>query len=203
MPPKPAAAIKCSWPERIAAMPGRDLKVTRCDLLIAVWALAEATVWFVVPDFLLLALGVARPRHPVRSAVICLLFSLLGISLMWWLCQRFPMQSIVYSLPWTYPNMGEHVARLSAQSGVWVALEQPASTIPVKVWVVVAASSTDWQFLPFLLCVGLARGVRMLIFSWVGCKLGQRYPKLATPTSALLYSLAFLAVLDRLAARFL
>jgi hypothetical protein len=43
----------------------------------------------------------------------------------------------------------------------------------------------------------------MLIFSWVGCKLGQRYPKLATPTSALLYSLAFLAVLDRLAARFL
>ncbi len=180
----------------------RAARLSGLDLLVGLWGFAEALVWFVVPDVALLAAGVAHPERPVRRALLCLAGSLLGISAMWWLCRTLSMESLVYSLPWTYPAMGQQVAEMTEQGRLWVALGQPASTIPVKVWVAVLAPNPDWTFWPFLLCVGLARGIRMLAFSYTGSLLGRRFPQLASPWGLALYVLAAGAVLHMLALRF-
>lgn len=171
--------------------------------MVGAWAFAEAILWVVVPDVLLLALGVARPEGAVRRALVSLVFSLLGITVMWVLCLHLPMQSMVYELPWTYPKMGEQVAKVVQSDGVWVALGQPSSTIPVKVWVLVATHDKRWPLPAFLLFVGLARGTRMLAFSWLGAALGRRWRGLASKRGLMIYLILVWFALNSLAGRYL
>lgn len=186
---------------------GRELSVSletsrQWDRAVAVWGFSEAIFWFVVPDVFLLPTSVARPEGAWRRAGICWVGSLLGITVWWAWVTSYGVPAWLYSLPWTYPTMATEVLTLARDGGVWLALSQPMSTIPVKVWVAALVPSREWAFLPFLFWVGLARGGRMLAFSLLGGLLGRRYPWLGDRRLAWGYALAIVGMLHALSEPF-
>ncbi len=168
----------------------------------AAWSFAEACLWFIVPDVFLFASGVAQPKRARRRVLIALLFSLLGTVAMWELCRRYRLEALLFSLPLTYPAMAVRVQELDSLWGQVGAVLQAWSLIPVKVWTWTAVERLDWRLDLFLFWVGLSRAARMLLFTWLGCRLGRRFPNLRSRAWALAYGLVVLPVLYLSAAPF-
>lgn len=160
---------------------------------VAAWSFLEGSVWFVVPDFILLPLGVIDPDRYRQWAWLALKSSLAGIAVLWVLCCLVPtaMARLIYSLPCTYPGMGDCVAELGTRLGPAVGVFQPWSSVPVKVWALVAVERLEWRLLPFLFFAGLGRATRMFFVAWLGSMLGRRWPKIAGPWWAVAYVVLF------------
>ncbi len=142
------------------------------------WAFLEASFWYVIPDAWLMGLCAVYPDRARRLTRICWTTSTLGIGVCWLLCCGMPefMRQQIYSLPFTLPEMGAWIVENSQSYGVLLSLYQPYSNAPVKVWVIEATTTLNWNGFLFLVLVAASRGVRMIVAAQVGAWAGRRIP---------------------------
>lgn len=140
---------------------------------LGIWSFAEALIWFILPDVLLLPYAIATPQKLRQWLITALGPSLLGtlilliIAMLW----PEPIGQTVLQLPFTSESM--LIGLQSVQTPD--ILKQSVSGIPTKVWTL-AALEYHWNWATFLLLLGISRGLRMTIVLLVGRWLsGQRW----------------------------
>lgn len=106
------------------------------NALVACWAAAEALVWFVIPEFLLLLVVFMRIRRK-RQLLICDMLgtvcgTLVGMS------GAIPLRFVAHA-PYIQPAMFDQVKAWYGRQGVFGLVHQPFTGIPYKVFVAVAA----------------------------------------------------------------
>lgn len=138
--------------------------------LMFLWALAEATVWPVIPDFLLAPLAAANRRRFAVPLAAAIAGSTLGGIVAYLVASLLPDHA--GTLLRLLPLVNERQISTAEQSltawGVAAFLFQPWSGVPLKVWAVVAAGQgvPPWPAIPLFIA---ARAVRM-----AGIALGAR-----------------------------
>lgn len=138
--------------------------------LMFLWALAEAIVWPVIPDFLLAPLAAANRRRFAVPLAAAIAGSTLGGMVAYLVASLLPDHA--GTLLRLLPLVSERQISAAQQSlAIWGAaafLFQPWSGTPLKVWVVVAAGQgmPPWPAIPLFIA---ARAVRM-----AGVALGAR-----------------------------
>ncbi len=164
------------------------------DWLLGAWSFAEALVWFILPDFLLLPYAAAAPRKSKRWFITALCSSLAGTLLLLILAVFWPepVRQMIFSLPFTAAAMLSELEGIRAPE----ILTQSVSGIPAKVWTL-AALDYHWNLAAFLLLLTLSRGLRMaavlLIGQWLS---GRRWVEDYWLLWLILYIPAFLAGLS-------
>lgn len=129
------------------------------NALVVVWAAAEALVWFVIPEFLLILLifmKVQRKRELVMYDIIgTIIGTIIAISL-------HLQPALLVELPYVYERMIGLVQGWYEQWGMLGIFFQPFSGVPYKVFNAVAG---DFHFfIPvFLVLAVIARMIRYVI----------------------------------------
>lgn len=103
-----------------------------------VWGLAEATVFFIVPDVLLSFVALRSLRRAFTCCLLALAGALLGGVGMYWLGQQWPeaMTRLLDRIPAIAPPMLARVARELADSGALAIMLGPLSGTPYKAYAV-------------------------------------------------------------------
>jgi membrane protein YqaA with SNARE-associated domain len=166
----------------------------RRQLLVASWALAEATIWPVMPDAVLAPLAAARPGEWWRLAAAASAGSLAGGLLSYLAGRRLEVGSILARLPlvrWPMILAAERWLAEEGPAGLW---HQPFSGLPFKVFALLAGQQR-LPLGPFLGWALLARGARFVVVAGGAALLGARFRPLMTSQARLLlvlWSLLFL-----------
>lgn len=137
----------------------------RLNAAAFLWGLAEAVVFFVVPDVLLTLIA---QRRGFRVAAVATVFAVLGAcfggALMWRL-GRDRQESIIAlldSLPAISPGMIAAAAPMLARDPLHALIDGAFSGVPYKVFAGLAANA-GIALLPFLLITIPARAARFLL----------------------------------------
>ena len=127
--------------------------------LVFAWALAEATVWFIIPEFLLMLLIFMKIHRKFDLVKYDILGTIAGtlLGLLWRLSD-----SGFLRLPYIRPRMLEQVDIWFQQHGLLGLLYQPFSGVPYKVFIH-QADQYHFFILWFLIIAIFARMVRYLI----------------------------------------
>jgi membrane protein YqaA with SNARE-associated domain len=139
------------------------------------WAVAEATVWPIMPDAALVPMALARPGSWWRLVVAAALGTTVGGVVSYRLGRSRPVRSDVERLAMVRPAMVGAVERwLEAEGprGVW---RQPATGVPFKVFARVAGARR-LPVVPFLAWAVAARGVRFFVLTGLAALVGGRWP---------------------------
>jgi membrane protein YqaA with SNARE-associated domain len=136
------------------------------------WAVAEAVVWPLMPEAVLVPLAAARPRGWWQLAMAAELGSALGGAgsyaigctprTGWWLAH----------LPLVRPAMVDAARDWLREEGGGGVLHQPLSGVPVKVFALVAASS-GVRLPTFLVWATIARGARLFLVCAASALVGK------------------------------
>ncbi len=128
------------------------------------WGFAEATVFFVVPDVLLMWIASRAPRTAPRACVAAIAGALAGGAVMYALGARSPSyaESLLDQVPAISRGMIDEVRTETADAGLGAVLLGPLQGQPYKIYAV------EWGAirgnLPAFLGVSVpARGVRFLL----------------------------------------
>jgi len=144
--------------------------------LAFVWALAEATVWPLLPDFVLAPLVAAQPHGWRRLLGAAVAGSVLGGTVMFLFGGWAPEAALnaVRHLPLVRGAQIEAVGARLATDGALGYLAQPWSGISFKVWAVVGGATglPAWQALP---AFTVGRALRLALVAAVAAWLGGRY----------------------------
>jgi 1-acyl-sn-glycerol-3-phosphate acyltransferase len=157
------------WWQRFADGPGGVV-------LMFVWALAEAVVWPVIPDALLVPLAAGARRHCTRPLLAAIAGMALGGTLLFTVARSAPEAAARY-LAWL-PLVGEGQVATArerlAEHGAAAFLIQPWSGIPFKVWGLLAgmAGMPAWPVVPLFI---VARAARMTVFAALARLLARRF----------------------------
>lgn len=146
-----------AWWERFAA------SWTAARLML-VWAFAEAIVWPIIPDFLLIPMAAVAGRRFYITLAAAAVGSALGGTL-WFVVAVWQPQwalSVVPNLPFVPPRHVEGVREALVTHGTNAFLLQPWSGIPFKVWAPVAAGEGVNSLVAVPVFI-LARSARMAI----------------------------------------
>jgi membrane protein YqaA with SNARE-associated domain len=139
------------------------------------WAVAEATVWPVIPDFLLVPMAAGSRRRFLRPLVASVLGSALGGAVLFLFAFSFPRQAEagVRRLPLVYEHQIQRAHDELAARGAAAYLAQPWSGVAFKVWGVEggALGIAPWQAIPAFV---VGRAVRMAVFAAGARVLGAR-----------------------------
>ena len=142
-------------------------------LFVIAWAMGEAVVLPVVPEFTLGILAVAAPRRAVRLTLAAVAGSLAGGALMYTLAAH----GITPPAPLTTPRMHAIASTQVATEGAAALHHQALSGIPYKVYGL-AAGRHEVGLGGFLWASAQARGVRILVvgllFGALGAVLRRR-----------------------------
>lgn len=156
-------------------------------LLLFLWAVAEATVWPILPDFLLLPMGLAARRRTARLLPAALAGMALGGVCTFISATLAPdaMLRLLHHLPLlTSAQIGGAHTRLAAHGAAafWL---QPWSGIPFKAWAVAAGSMAlnPAQVIPIFI---VARGLRLSLVALVAALVGERFRGLIRECALLL-----------------
>ena len=99
--------------------------------LVLLWAAAEAVIWFVIPEFLLLLIIFMKVRHRVNLLIYdiigTIIGSIIGLTL-------YMSHASMLSLPFVYEGMFTKVHEWFQSMGVWGLVNQPFSGVPYKVF---------------------------------------------------------------------
>lgn len=106
-----------------------------------VWAVAEATLWPIIPDFLLVPLVAGRRRRPATALLASIAGMALGGTAGYLVAYRFPQRAcaLMHRVPLTDPTDVEVVTERLRRRGPAAFLGQPYSGIPMKAWAVAGA----------------------------------------------------------------
>jgi membrane protein YqaA with SNARE-associated domain len=151
------------------------------------WAFAEATVWPIIPDALLvpMAAGNRRRSHvPLLAAVQGMALGGTALYLFAFVAPRRASRLLV-RLPTVHERaIAGAQSRLNAR-GVWAFFWQPWSGIPFKVWAVVAGGQRlkPQRAIPIFV---VARGMRMALLTTLARFLADRFIGVVRDRSLLL-----------------
>lgn len=163
--PQPNAALlrECraafDWWERFAS--------SRAGTLVMFgWALAEAVVWPLIPDVLLVPMAAANRRRFYVPLAAAILGSALGGAALYLFAFWWPEWALDFLeiMPLVGDRQIETARERLATDGVSAFLGQPWSGIPFKVWGVLAGVQglDPWRTIPAFI---LARALRMAVFA--------------------------------------
>ena len=134
--------------------------------LMFAWALAEATVWPILPDFLLVPMVAANRRRfhvPLAAAVTGMAA---GCATIVFFAYRAPRHAwgLLRHLPLVHEQQIDVARRHLAAHGTVAFLFQPWSGVPSKIWAVVAGAERPhpWLAIPALV---IARGLRLALLA--------------------------------------
>ena len=130
------------------------------------WGVAEATLFFIVPDVLIGLIALHRLRHGLLSALWSTAGAIVGGSVVFAFPQAF--QSVFPAVPGSDRAMMAEAARRFGADGWWAVIAAPASGIPYKLYaaefalrgsslvalVAVTAVARSWRFLGVALVCG-------------------------------------------------
>jgi membrane protein YqaA with SNARE-associated domain len=135
--------------------------------IAALWALAEATCFVILPDFFLLPAVVARPRLAIRLVLAVLAGSLIGSLALALASRQAPdaVHDFIVALPFTSQEMFEAVA--GATDLAAAVLTQPVSGVPAKVWTWTGVND-GVALVPFFAVLMAARLMRFTAVAAVG-----------------------------------
>lgn len=139
--------------------------------LVAVflWAMTEAVVWPIVPDFVLLPLAIAAPARAVKLVGAALLGTVLGGLVAYAAGGTALGGPLLAHAPLVTDRMIAFAGSSIAESGPSVLLSQPWSGVPYKVF---AYQASPEGVGPFMIMSALGRGVRFLVFGLSGAVIG-------------------------------
>ncbi len=129
------------------------------NALITTWAAAEAIVWFVIPEFLLILIMFMKVRRKVQLVTYDILGTVIGTTVA--LLMHLPQKTLL-SVPYVYQGMIDHVQGWFSEYGIFGIFFQPFSGVPYKVF---NALALDYHFfIPFFIILAVAaRMIRYLI----------------------------------------
>ncbi len=129
------------------------------NALVLVWAAAEAIVWFVIPEFLLLLVIFMKVKRKTQLVVYDVIGTVIGTVIA--LALNLPNSALI-KLPYVYEKMIVNVNDWFGEYGMLGIFFQPFSGVPYKVF---NAAAVDFGFfLPaFILLAVIARMLRYLV----------------------------------------
>lgn len=129
------------------------------NILITTWAAAEAVVWFVIPEFLLILIMFMKVRRKIQLVKYDILGTVIGTVVA--LTLHLPEKTLL-SFPYVYQGMITHVHQWFSEYGILGIFFQPFSGVPYKVF---NALALDYEFfIPlFIILAVVARMIRYLI----------------------------------------
>jgi membrane protein YqaA with SNARE-associated domain len=149
----------------------------RVALVLAfAWGLAEATVFFIVPDVLLTLIACRALKPALRATTVALLGALVGGALMYAIGRRDPVNARAFldQIPAINPALIMRVASQISENGLLAVLLGPMKGIPYKIYAVEWGSregslvtfmliSIPARYIRFFLAAVFARGIARLI----------------------------------------
>lgn len=134
---------------------------------------AESSFFPIPPDVMLIGMGLARPMHAWRNALIATIFSVCG-GLFGYLIGYYSMALIEpYLLASSYGNTYTHVVYLFQQYGVWIVIVAGFTPLPYKIFTI-TAGALHMPFAPFVIGSMIGRGARFFLVSALLFFLGER-----------------------------
>ncbi len=151
----------------------RDTVATRGqDLFVALWAFAEASFWFIAPDFLLMPFAMQHPQRWLRCSTAAWIGSFVGGSLYFVFCSlHFALaDSIISATPFVTPRMLASISGLFDRFGYWGALAQAYSFMSFKIWTFEAVRHhlSWWTYFPIVM---FSRVFRLFVVAWLAARL--------------------------------
>jgi membrane protein YqaA with SNARE-associated domain len=144
--------------------------------IVLAWAIAEATVWPIIPDFVVAPMAVATPRRWYVPLTGCLVGMAVGGGAMLLFSYSYPAaaRGLLANLPLTRVDRLGEVSRLLTKDGPLAWLIQPWSGVPFKTWTVAAATL---RVSPVVLVPAfiLGRGIRVGLVAVVSMAAGGRF----------------------------
>lgn len=131
----------------------------QANALVFFWALGEAVVWFVIPEFLLLMMVFMRVKNKTQLVLYDIYGTAAGVLVAFAL--DLP-RAAVERLPYIQPKMVQQVTEWYDSLGVWGLIHQPFSGVPFKVFTH-AADEYHFHFFIFLSVAVLVRMSRYII----------------------------------------
>lgn len=128
--------------------------------LVFFWALSEALIWFVIPEFLLFLVVFMKIRHRANLLIYDILGTIVGtmIGLTLHMSRDFMLH-----IPYVYEGMFTQVHNWFSTMGIWGLINQPFSGVPYKVFLSVAPEF-GFNVLLFIILAIVLRVGRYVIF---------------------------------------
>jgi hypothetical protein len=144
------------------------MKLNRTNTLAALWGLAEATFFFIVPDVLLSWIALRNFKQAMWACAWALLGALLGGALIWYagLVNADPLRALFVSIPAIDEGMLSTVRDQLQDSGLVALFIGPLVGTPYKLYALEAAQLGYGLFI-FLLISVPARLLRFVIVTIV------------------------------------
>ena len=144
--------------------------------LMFAWSLAEATVWPILPDFLLVPMAAANRRRfhvPLAAAVIGMA---VGGTTTVLFAYRAPRHAwgLLRHLPLVHEQQIDVARRHLAAHGTAAFLFQPWSGVPSKIWAVMAGAERPNPWLAIAALV-IARSLRMAVLAGAARMVAGRF----------------------------
>jgi membrane protein YqaA with SNARE-associated domain len=175
-------------------------------LIAFAWGIAEATIFFIVPDVYLGLVALLYWRRGVLSAFAAVLGAIIGGSLIYWLAYNNPsgMRELLDSIPLISAEMIDNVGSQIDQEGIAAIFKAPLSGIPYKIY----AYQAGVQGLNLISFLGITVPARLerllpvtLFAGWIGFRF-KPFIKKHTGSVLIGYVLFWLAVYTFYAIRF-
>jgi membrane protein YqaA with SNARE-associated domain len=146
----------------------------RTYALAAGWGLAEATLFFIVPDVHLSWVALRNYRRAMIACIWVTAAALLGGVLIWWLgaMDPEPVRAIFDWLPAIGPRMFEDVTEQLDTRGIGALFIGPLVGIPYKIYALEAAGA-GFGLVTFLLVSIPARMMRFVVVTSVAAASGH------------------------------
>lgn len=129
------------------------------NVLIATWAAAEAIIWFVIPEFLLILIMFMKVRRKAQLVIYDIIGTVVGTAIA--VLLHLPEKTMLLA-PYIYQGMITNVSRWYSEFGVLGIFFQPFSGVPYKVFNSLALEYGF--FIPlFIFLAVIARMVRYLV----------------------------------------
>jgi membrane protein YqaA with SNARE-associated domain len=131
------------------------------NLVSLLWGLAEATLFFIVPDVWLSGVSLISLKKALTAGLFSLAGALLGGTLIYFWSLHSPAAAVetIAGIPAIHMDMLVEVRKNLVMDGLWAVLFGPLSGIPYKTYAVQAANA-GINLLPFLLISIPARLLR-------------------------------------------
>jgi membrane protein YqaA with SNARE-associated domain len=142
-------------------------------MLAFLWAVAEGTVWPIMPDAALVPLALARPASWWRLVLAAALGTTTGGVISYGLGRRRPERAAVEGLALVRPAMVTAVDRWLDEAGPQGVWRQPVTGVPFKVF----ARRAGAKRLPlgsFLVWAVASRSARFIALAGTAALVGQR-----------------------------
>jgi len=146
------------------------------SVLAFAWGLAEATLFFIVPDVLLTLIACRMLKPALKATMFALMGALVGGALMYAIGRRDPVNARAFldQIPAISPDLITRVASQISENGLLAVLLGPMKGIPYKIYAVDWGSregslitfmliSIPARYVRFFLAAVFARGIARLI----------------------------------------